>query len=415
MPTHTGTQTRPQIWRAAVIVTAVTLATVLAACSPGSATDETGLRTPPQTEAAPEPSGTASGAELARRSDVTLSVADGADGGAAEGRTLTIPEGWAAEVWMDVPGARLAVWTPDARLIVSTGDRGTLTLLTPVADRAPEETVLLDGLDNPQGVAFARMQGRDVLVVGEATRIVVWDYADGAVSDRRVLVEGLPASGHGSKAVAVDGDTVYYSLGSRDNRDPADRATDPERASIWQVSLDGSGNRLVARGVRNGFGLDLAPDDTLFTAVNQADNQPYPFRDDTGAYGGTDREYVNENPIEQVSRITPGTDLGWPLCVPDTRETPDLTDIPFVNDPTFNPDGARLDCSTLPNTMLGLPAHSAPLGLTFTSDTSIASALGEGALISAHGSWNRQPPRPPSWRSVRGTPRRHVCCPRSSW
>ena len=39
------------------------------------------------------------------------------------------------------------------------------------------------------------------------------------------------------------------------------------------------------------------------------------------------------------------------------------------------------------------PSHSAPLGLAFVTD--LPGALGDGALVGVHGSWNRQPPRPP--------------------
>lgn len=326
-----------------------------------------------------------------------LDVARGADAGAAAGRSVTLPAGWSAQIWADVPGARMAAWAPDGRLVVSSGDHGTVWLLTPTADPAesPTTTVLLDGLSNPQGVAFARQGSVDTLLVGEDSRIVAWTYADGTVSDRRVLVDRLPTSGHGAKAVTVAGTTVFYSLGSSSNRDPADRDTTPARATVWQVDLDGTGNRTVATGVRNGFGLAIAPDGTLFTAVNQSDNQPYPYQDDTGRYGKDVTEYVNENPVDQVSRITPGTDLGWPYCVPDTRGLDDPLDLPYVNDPTHNPDGEQLDCTAIGTTMLGLPAHSAPLGLTFTTGSDLEGTLGLGALITSHGSWNREPPRAP--------------------
>jgi len=146
----------------------------------------------------------------------------------------------------------------------------------------------------------------------------------------------MPTSGHGAKGVAVSDDIVYYSLGSGDNRDPGSRTETPERAAIWQVSLDGTGNKVVAHGVRNGFALGIAPDKTLFAGVNQMDNQPYPFDDDTNQLGLNVPDYINENPVEQVTRITPGIDLGWPFCVPDTRETPTRTS-PSSTTPSSTP------------------------------------------------------------------------------
>ena len=323
-----------------------------------------------------------------------LTVAEGTKPGAAEGQSLNIPQGWSAEVWANVPKARLAAWTPDGKLLVSSAAAGKVVALTPTEDgQAPTASDLLTGLNSPQGLAFA-LNGK-VLVVGEADRIVAYDYLDGAATNRRVLVDNLPTGGHGAKGIAVKGDGVYYSLGSSGNRVPADRDADPERATVWRVSVYGTANSIVARGVRNGFALAIAPDKTLFAAVNQMDNQPYPFDDGTGNYGKEVRGYINENPVDQVSRLSQGTDLGWPFCVPDTRDTPNLLNVPYVNDPAFNRAGQRLDCATLPPTMLGLPAHSAPLGLAFTEGTPLGGILGTGALITTHGSWNREKPRPP--------------------
>jgi len=340
---------------------------------------------------APSPSATASWGALVT---TPLTVATGTDPGAADGQSLNIPAGWTAEVWANVSGARLAAWTPDGRLLVSNGGGNTVTELTPTEPgKAPTASALLTGLNSPQGLAFA-LNGK-VLIVGETDQIVAYDYLDGKATNPRVLVDNLPTGGHGAKGIAVNGDTIYYSLGSSDNRSAEDRDADSPRATIWQVDVNGGGNKVVATGVRNGFGLAIAPDKTLFTAVNQMDNQPYPFDDDTGQLGLNVRDYINENPVDQVTRLTMGVDLGWPYCVPDTTNTPDLLNVPYVNDPILNPTGDKLDCASLPPTMLGIPAHSAPLGLAFTAGTPLEAELGSGALITTHGSWNRDTPRPP--------------------
>ncbi|MCR6711192.1 MAG: hypothetical protein NVV57_00230 [Demequina sp.] len=326
---------------------------------------------------------------------VQLTVAEGTNPGSAEGQSLKLPPGWQAEVWANVPGARLAAWDPSGSLLVSSGGDGTVTRLTPTEDgKAPKTEVVLDGLNNPQGLGFA-LNGK-ILVVGEGDKIVTYDYLDGTVTNPTTLVDNLPTSGHGSKGIAISGDVVYYSLGSADNRDPQSREQTPARATIWQVGLNGEANKVVATGVRNGFALAIAPDKTLFAGVNQMDNQPYPFDDSTGQLGLNVPDYINENPVDQVTRITPGIDLGWPFCVPDTRETPTNTNVPFVNDPVLNPTGDQLDCASLPPTMVGLPAHSAPLGLSFTAGTPLEATLGSGALVGSHGSWNREPPREPN-------------------
>ena len=193
--------------------------------------------------------------------------------------------------------------------------------------------------------------------------------------------------------VTVHDGVVYYNVGSATNRDPSDRTSAPLRATVEQVRLDGSGHQIIARGVRNGEGLSFAPDGTLFAAINEDDNQPYPFRG--GQFGTVVPSYVNDHPNDQVSRMAPGTDMGWPLCVPDSRGHDDLLNLPYVNDPVNNPDGHALDCGSIGRTLLGLPAHSAPVGFVFTRGSALPADLSNGALITAHGSWDRQPPRPP--------------------
>ncbi|HWS34360.1 MAG TPA: gluconolaconase [Actinoplanes sp.] len=328
---------------------------------------------------------------------VALTVAAGVDPGTAAGQSLNLRRGWTAQVWANVPGARRLAWTPDGRLLVSTGPGGTIALLTPAAaGQGPTVTTLAAGLQHTQGLAVGRHHGRTVLLAGDRTRIVAWDYAAGTVTNQRVIVDGLPSGGHDRITPVIHGDQVFYNLGSRTNDDPIDRTGTPERATIARVGLDGTGNTTIATGVRNGSGLSFAPDGTLFAAINQSDNQPYPFKDETGWYGRQVPAYINENPVDQVARIRPGTELGWPYCLPDTTGHPDRTDLGYVSQPLNNPDGTVLDCATADRTALGLPAHGAPLGFAFTHDSRLPRSLANGALITSHGSWNRTPPREPS-------------------
>src|SRR5581483_2599721 len=75
--------------------------------------------------------------------------------------------------------------------------------------------------------------------------------------------------------VAPDG-TIYFEVGSSSNANPDDRTMTPPRAVIMAVNPDGSDLRVVETGVRNGEGLAVAPDGSVWTAVNERDNIPYP-------------------------------------------------------------------------------------------------------------------------------------------
>jgi glucose/arabinose dehydrogenase len=111
------------------------------------------------------------------------------------------------------------------------------------------------------------------------------------------------------------------------------------------------------------------------------------------------QSYVNNHPPDEVAPVVAGRNLGWPYCDPDQDENHpagSLTNIPFVANALTNPSGKRLNCAKLPRLTVGLPAHSAPLGMSFLEGTGIAGPWSGGAVIAAHGSWDRVPPRPPA-------------------
>ncbi len=328
-------------------------------------------------------------------------------------RQVLIPAGWTMSVWARVPGARLAVWAPDGALLVSRPSAGQVMRLAPAAGGGPASSVLIDGLDQPHGLAF----DRDTLYVAESDQVdtYTYTYANGGASGGRTIAPGLPdaksaelggAYAHALKSVAVGPDrSVYYSVGSTGNVSADDRDASPQRAVIMRIPPGGGTPQVFARGVRNGTGLATAPDGSVWTGVNNRDNIEYPFdRDYPGATGSAQGEvlagYVADHPGEELAKLTPGRDLGWPFCNPDPDVDPgaagtgyDHEAPKFVRDEETNADGSKLDCSTLAPIERTFGAHSAPLGLSFPA--SLPAPLGAGALVGIHGSWNRTPPRAP--------------------
>lgn len=324
-------------------------------------------------------------------------------------RTVLVPPGWTMAVWARIPKARLAAWTPDGALLVSVPSDGRVLRLD---RKGATSTVLLDGLDQPHGMAF----DGNVLYVAESDQIDAYDYAGGRVgAGRTTVVAGLPdaksaelggAYAHALKSVLVGPDhALYFSIGSSGNISGDDRDASPQRATVMRVPPGGGAAAVFARGVRNGTGLALAPDGSVWTAVNNRDNIQYP-RDDgfAGASGSSRGEviplYVADHPPEELARLTAGRDLGWPFCNPDPDAAPGRTDSAdtdhapvYTRDVETNPDGSDLDCARLAPIERTFGAHSAPLGLTFTD--ALPAPYQAGALVGVHGSWNRQPPRAP--------------------
>jgi glucose/arabinose dehydrogenase len=308
-------------------------------------------------------------------------------------RKALVPKDWTLSVWARLSKPRLAAWAPDGNLLVSIPSAGQVARLEPTG-AGPRMGLLIGGMDQPHGIAFAG----STLYVAESNRIDAFEYANETTSPPRFVATGLPDArspelggsyAHALKSVAVGPDgAVYFSIGSTGNASAEDRTANPQRATVMRIPPGGGLAQTFATGVRNGTGLAIAPDGSIWIAVNNRDNVAVP---DAGpSYGQVVGDYVDDHPPESIAKLTPGRELGWPYCNPDGGPA----NLPLVRDVQTNADGSKLDCAALPPIEQSMGAHSAPLGLSFV-DGALPAPYAHGALVGVHGSWNRQPPRAP--------------------
>jgi glucose/arabinose dehydrogenase len=85
--------------------------------------------------------------------------------------------------------------------------------------------------------------------------------------------------------------------------------------------------------------------------------------------------------------VVDGGFYGWPFCNPNSDGG--VRSMPYHRDYELNRDGRAADCAEATPIDVGIQAHSAPLGLTFTQGTKGPDL---GAVIALHGSWNRSKP-----------------------
>lgn len=356
-----------RVWAARSAIALITAAT-LAACGTNP-----GPPSPPPASSAAQPSAGLASAPLRVPAELAQAPLD-------QPRQALIPAGWSIEVIARVPKARMAAFAPDGALLVSVPATGQVLTVR------PEQRTLLEGLEQPHGLFFAG----PTLYVAESNRIDAYDYVDGRAVNRRTVAGELPdakspelhgAYSHALKSVVVGFDgAVYFSIGSTGNISAGDRDAIPPRATIMRVPPGGGPPAPFATGVRNGTGLALAPDGSLWTAVNNRDNVPDP-------QGRVRQDYVDDHPPETVAKLTPGRELGWPYCNPDG-----VPPSGFIRDMETNADGGKMDCAALAPVEQTLGAHSAPLGMSFAD---LPKPFGSGALVGVHGSWNRQSPQAP--------------------
>jgi glucose/arabinose dehydrogenase len=230
-------------------------------------------------------------------------------------------------------------------------------------------------------------------------RIVRYSWTEGQLEpagEPEVLVTGLPTTGHGSKGIAVVGDSILYSSvgsrsnscqqGDRENRSPGiDPCVELEtRAGIWRFSASRmnqglADGRRVATGLRNPMAVGLQPGtNTLFAAVNG--------RDQLGENWGFSDSANAEKPSEEFVRIEDGADFGWPYCYYDPAAKKK------VLAPEYGGNGTEVGrCAAKKNPEIGFPAHWAPLDVQFYDGAMFPASFRGGAFIAFHGSWNRAP------------------------
>jgi glucose/arabinose dehydrogenase len=280
---------------------------------------------------------------------------------------LTFPDGFSISLFAkDIGNARDLEFSPGGTLVVSQPNQGKVTALPDKNNDGIVEEVknIVSGLDNPHGLAFYNNK----LFVAEETQVVrySWDEQNLQATRDKVLFS-LPKGGrHTSRTLAFDKDgKLFVSLGST-----CDVCFEKdERISTVMISdAEGTNPRIFAKGLRN----------AVFITVNSKTNELW----------GTEmgRDFLGDStPPDEINIIKDGKDYGWPVCYGDQIE-----DAQFTFKLNFD---YREHCKqATEKPVYSIPAHSAPLGLTFIDSKQFPEDWQGDLLVSYHGSWNRSTP-----------------------
>jgi glucose/arabinose dehydrogenase len=268
-----------------------------------------------------------------------------------EGRGL---KGMAMKFVMKVAGAAV----PSANRI---------TLLRDVDGdgEAETRTVFLDGLNSPFGMALV---GHD-FYVANTDAVMRYAYTPGAtrITGTGQKLTDLPAgpfNHHWTKSLIAnrDGTKLYATVGSNSNVAEHGMEVEDGRAAIWEIDTKTGAKRVFASGMRNPNGLAWEPrTGKLWTVVNE--------RDELGP----------DLVPDYLTSVAAGGFYGWPYSYygahVDERVSPPRPDLVAK---AIRPDYA-------------LGNHVAPLGLAYSDGGALGGALGSGAFVGEHGSWNRNP------------------------
>jgi len=156
--------------------------------------------------------------------------------------------------------ARGRLWVTSAGVSTAASDG---VWMVPRRGARPRQVV--SGLFSALGLTWHRRELYVSHVVPYATfapahtgRVVAYSGFDGRSFERqRVVVDGLPTGQHRvDSIVAGPGGRMYLGVGSQSD---SERSSQPRSATVVSFRPDGRGLRVEARGLRNPYGLAVAP------------------------------------------------------------------------------------------------------------------------------------------------------------
>jgi glucose/arabinose dehydrogenase len=299
-----------------------------------------------------------------RLGPLLLSLAALALPAAADEPKIAVPSGFHVGVFASgLIGARFMAVDPAGTLLLSIPREGRVVALPDRggSGRAEPPITVAAGLDRPHGLAFH--QG--ALYVAETGRVLRFHYDPQTkkATEPSVIVANLPRGGtHWTRTIAFGPDgRLYVSVGSSCN---VCREQDPRRAAILRYEADGSGEHIVASGIRNAVGIAFHPaTGALWATINE-------------------RDWWGDNlPPDYITEVKEGGFYGWPECM--------IVHGKAVPDERFA-QGDRCAAVALPT--LEIQAHSAPIGLAFYTGKQFPAQYRGSLFVAYQGSWNRSVP-----------------------
>ena len=297
--------------------------------------------------------------------------------------TLNVPAGFEVSIFakLDVL-PRMMAFGPSGNLFISSA-KSNQVLMVPDTDKdgvAEAPILISSSLNRPNGLAFV---GNDLLVANQ-NGIVKLVQENQQWSTPQPFISDLATGGHSVKTVKVGPDNhLYINVGSSCN---VCNESDPTRATILRYTLEGRPAGAIpvvgrhalppiwARGLRNAQGFAWHPGSKeMFATNNGAD-----MRSDTK--GG---KVNDELPPEHINLIKRGHHYGWPHCWGGSENNNTM-----AVDPNF--PGPADFCKTATAPAIMLTSHSTPIGITFLDKSHFPSEFKQDAIVSLHGSWNRE-------------------------
>lgn len=288
------------------------------------------------------------------------------------GFPLTLPDGFSISLFAkDLGAPRVLAFDPGGTLLASIPSRGQVVALPDSNGdgMVDETTIVTSGLNRPHGIAFHPKD--KTLFIAETDGVAVYDYDQTThrASNKKNIID-LPGGGnHVSRTIAFGSDgRLYISVGSSCN---VCAEVDTRRAAILVADVTGDAQvtpKVFASGLRNSVFFTWHPVTKELWATDMG------------------RDLIGDDiPPDEVNIVRENGFYGWPYCYGEN-----IRDMRFFEPKGLNLLGSEV-CQHATPSHIDIPAHSAPLGLTFVP-SGWPNEYRNDLLVGFHGSWNRSTP-----------------------
>lgn len=210
------------------------------------------------------------------------------------------------------------------------------------------------------------------------------------------IINNIPSEHHVTRTLLIIGEDLYVQVGSGSNIDDTSYRSQVRLfKGLASKDFNFSGlndfyasSELAFDGLRNEVGIKQDPVyGDIYGVENGVDN--------VQRYDLLDEDIHNENPCEELNKLTLGFKGGYPFCFSNGLKSKlpgkpgdQYADLrpPNPKDDAWCQDEANVD-----RPFHCMEPHTAPLGLTFTK-LGKDSSLDNQIVVANHGSWNRNPP-----------------------
>lgn len=275
---------------------------------------------------------------------------------------IKLPPGFKISLYATVPGARQMALGEKGVVFVGTMGEGKVYALVPNNTMTKVKTTHLvaQHLNYPNGVTFRKGD----LYVAEVSKIIRYPNIMHHLTNPpkpKTVIDTLPSKKwHGYRYIKFGPDDwLYVSIGMPCNICNY-RNSQPIFGTIVRIKPGNKALEIYAKGIRNSMGFAWQP---KTNALWFSDNG---------------QDWIGNNlPPDEINYAPQlGMDFGFPYFYGDNIRTPQYKN-------------ATISKKGMTPPVWELPAHVAPLGVTFYTGTRFPKIYQNQLFVAEHGSWNR--------------------------